>query len=190
MMISDELGIEPEKISLQTARTDMTPNEGFTAGSMSIVHGGQSLRSAVATLRQQILNISASRLGVDALELNLSNGQILQKGSFCFFIDEVLDQIDLSSEIVAGAKIKEPSQRWVEFREIERVDLLERMTGAPFVHDMIEEGMLFGAPVHPANMYSKLLTLDVIALSKRPGVIKVVQDGSFVGVLATSSDLH
>ena len=186
MMISDELGIEPEKISLQTARTDMTPNEGFTAGSMSIVHGGQSLRSAVATLRQQILNISASRLGVDALELNLSNGQILQKGSFCFSIDEVLDQIDLSSEIAAGAKIKEPSQRWVEFREIERVDLLERMTGAPFVHDMIEEGMLFGAPVHPANMYSKLLTLDVIALSKRPGVIKVVQDGSFVGVLATS----
>ena len=63
MMISDELGIEPEKISLQTARTDMTPNEGFTAGSMSIVHGGQSLRSAVATLRQQILNISALRLG-------------------------------------------------------------------------------------------------------------------------------
>ena len=106
MMISDELGIEPEKISLQTARTDMTPNEGFTAGSMSIVHGGQSLRSAVATLRQQILNISASRLGVDAIELDLSNGQILHKGSFCFSIDEVLDQIDLSSEIPAGAKIK------------------------------------------------------------------------------------
>ncbi len=186
MMISDELGIEPEKISLQTARTDMTPNEGFTAGSMSIVHGGQSLRSAVATLRQQILNISASRLGVDAIELDLSSGQILQKGSFCFSIDEVLDQIDLSSEIPAGAKIKEPSQRWVQFREIDRVDLVERMTGAPFVHDMIEEGMLFGAPVHPANMYSKLLNLDVIALSKRPGVIKVVQDGSFVGVLATS----
>ena len=62
--------------------------------------------------------------------------------------------------------------------------------GAPFVHDMIEEGMLFGAPVHPANMYSKLLTLDVIALSKRPRVIKVIQDGSFVGVLAKISDLH
>ena len=51
MMISDELGVIPEKITLQTARTDKTPNEGFTAGSMSIAHGGQSLRWAVAALR-------------------------------------------------------------------------------------------------------------------------------------------
>ena len=34
-------------------------------------------------------------------------------------------------------------------------------------------------------MYSKLLSLDMGYL-RRPGVIKVVQDGSFVGVLATS----
>ena len=63
---------------------------------------------------------------------------------------------------------------------------MERMTGAPFVHDIMEEGMLFGATIHPANMYSKLLKLDVDSLSGRPGVVKIVQDGSFVGVLATS----
>ena len=34
MMISDELGIEPEKISLQTARTDMTPNEKEAFGGL------------------------------------------------------------------------------------------------------------------------------------------------------------
>ena len=82
MMISDELGIEPEKISLQTARTDMTPNEGFTAGSMSIVHGGQSLRSAVATLRQQILNISASRLGEMLLNSICQMGRSFRRGHF------------------------------------------------------------------------------------------------------------
>ena len=37
MMICDELGVQPGQVNLQTARTDMTPNEGFTAGSMSIV---------------------------------------------------------------------------------------------------------------------------------------------------------
>ena len=61
---------------------------------------------------------------------------------------------------------------------------MDRMTGAPFVHDMIERNA-FGAPVHPGNMYSKL-KFRYTALSNRPGVIKVVQDGSFVGVLAAS----
>ena len=81
MMISDELGIEPEKISLQTARTDMTPNEGFTAGSMSIVHGGQSLRSAVATAAQ-ILKISASRLESMLLNSICQMGRFFRRGHF------------------------------------------------------------------------------------------------------------
>lgn len=98
----------------------------------------------------------------------------------------MLDDVNFESEIPEDIELKDPSQRWSQFREIDRVDLMERMTGAPFVHDMIEEGMLFGAPVHPGNMYSKLLSLDIQALSKRPGVIKVVKDGSFVGVLASS----
>lgn len=186
MMISDELGVIPEKITLQTARTDKTPNEGFTAGSMSIAHGGQSLRWAVAALRRQILDISAASLSADPSELELSNGEIYQKGSLCFSIDEVLEKVDLNSKITEEAKLKDPSQRWTEFREIERVDLMERMTGAPFVHDIMEDGMLFGATIHPANMYSKLLKLDVESLSGRPGVVKIVQDGSFVGVLATT----
>ena len=56
MMISDELGIEPEKISLQTARTDMTPNEGFTAGSMSMFMVA-NLLDRLSQLWAQILNI-------------------------------------------------------------------------------------------------------------------------------------
>ena len=186
MMICDELGVQPGQVNLQTARTDMTPNEGFTAGSMSIVHGGQSLRWAVAYLRQQILKISAKKLKTSLDELDLYNGEIHHNGSVVFKIDEVLDDVNFESEIPEDIGLKDPSQRWSQFREINRVDLMERMTGAPFVHDIIEQGMLFGAPVHPGNMYSKLLSLDIQALSKRPGVIKVVQDGSFVGVLATS----
>jgi nicotinate dehydrogenase subunit B len=52
MMIADELDDLPEAINLQMARTDCTPNEGFTAGSMSIVHGGQALRWVAASFRR------------------------------------------------------------------------------------------------------------------------------------------
>ena len=87
MMICDELGVQPGQVNLQTARTDMTPNEGFTAGSMSIVHGGQSLRWAVAYLREQILKISAKKLETSLDELNLYNGEINHNGSIVFKID-------------------------------------------------------------------------------------------------------
>ena len=163
----------------------MTPNEGFR-WQYVYWHGGQSLRWAVAYLRQQILKISAKKLKTSLDELNLYNGEIHHNGSIVFKIDEVLDDVNFENEIPEDIGLKDPSQRWSQFREIDRVDLMERMTGAPFVHDMIEKGMLFGAPVHPGNMYSKLLSLDIQALSNRPGVIKVVQDGSFVGVLAAS----
>ena len=49
-------------------------------------------------------------------------------------------------------------------------------------HDGV--GMLHGAPVHPPHMDWPLVELDLDALRARPGVVEVVRDGSFVGILA------
>ena len=64
MMAADELGVPPDRVALETARTDRTPNEGFTAGSMSITFGGQALRWAASALRHLILQAGAERLGL------------------------------------------------------------------------------------------------------------------------------
>ena len=56
MMVAEELGVSPDAVALETARTDRTPNEGITAGSMSISFGGQALRWAASALLVQMLD--------------------------------------------------------------------------------------------------------------------------------------
>jgi nicotinate dehydrogenase subunit B len=43
---AEELDVSPDRILLQTGDTELTPNEGYTAGSQSIQFGGVALRLA------------------------------------------------------------------------------------------------------------------------------------------------
>ena len=186
MMIADELDDLPEAINLQMARTDCTPNEGFTAGSMSIVHGGQALRWVAASFRRKVIEASSLRLNAELDKLKLVQGQIFNENRLCFPVSKVLDDIDLNASIVDGTVLKKISKRWRSSKNIEWIDLVERMSGTPFIHDIEEPNMLYGSPIHPANMYSKIVDFDKDALLSRPGIVKIVKDGSFVGVLANS----
>jgi CO/xanthine dehydrogenase Mo-binding subunit len=185
MMAADELGVAPDAIELERARTDRTPNEGFTAGSMSITFGGQALRWAASALRVSILSQAAGRLGLEPGDLDLSGGKLLARCEPSgLHLADIAKHVDLSSEIAPLARPKAADERWATFRDIPRPDLIERLTGAPFVHDMTAPDMLHGAPVHPPGMYARLVALDLGELESRPGVVKVIRDGSFVGIIA------
>ncbi len=187
MMVADELGVSSDAVTLETARTDRTPNEGFTAGSMSISFGGQALRCAASALLVQMLDAAGERLGCPPQELRVEDGEILRHGVSTGL--ELLDFVaaaDLSCRVADLARPKAGGERWKTFRDIPRIDLKERLVGAPFVHDMAAPDMLHGAPVHPPSLHSALVSLDLDALMARPGVVEVVRDGSFVGVVADS----
>ena len=59
------------------------------------------------------------------------------------------------------------------------------MTGAAILlQDMKPEGTVYGAIVRPPTYTAKLIEVDTAAIEKMPGVIKVVRNGSFLGVVA------
>src|SRR5467141_3442157 len=60
---ADELDVASERILLQTGDTDLTPNEGYTAGSQSIQFGGVALRLACAEVRGLFLDHAAAAFG-------------------------------------------------------------------------------------------------------------------------------
>ena len=187
MMAADELGVPPDAITLETARTDRTPNEGFTAGSMSISSGGQALRWAASALLVQMLDAAGERLGCPPQELRVADGGILRhEVPTGLKLLDFVSAADLSCRVADLARPKAEGDRWKTFRDIPRIDLKERLVGTPFVHDITAPDMLHGAPVHPPSMHSALVSLDLDALKARPGVVEVVHDGSFVGVVADS----
>ena len=62
---SDELDVSLARISVHSGDTETTPNEGYTAGSMSIQAGGIALRQACADVRALFMAAAAKRLACD-----------------------------------------------------------------------------------------------------------------------------
>ena len=71
---AEELDVAPERILLQTGDTELTPNEGYTAGSQSIQFGGVALRLACAEVRALFLDHAAATFGYSRADLAVRDG--------------------------------------------------------------------------------------------------------------------
>ena len=68
---------------------------------------------------------------------------------------------------------------------VKRLDIPNKVTGgAAYVQDMRPPGMLHGRVVRPPRYGSKLESVDEAGVKAMPGVVAVVRDGSFLGVVA------
>src|SRR5215470_5976073 len=77
---AEELDVSPQRILLQTGDTDLTPNEGYTAGSQSIQFGGVALRLACAEVRALFLDHAAASHGYSRAELAVNDGEVTHRG--------------------------------------------------------------------------------------------------------------
>src|SRR6185437_1456849 len=68
-----------------------------------------------------------------------------------------------------------------------RVDIPDKATGRfTYMQDFKMPGMLHGRVVRPPAIGAKLESVDDAALKKIPGIVKVVREGNFLGVVATN----
>jgi nicotinate dehydrogenase subunit B len=66
-----------------------------------------------------------------------------------------------------------------------RIDLPDKVMGrARFVHDVEPRGLLHGRVLRPPSPSARLQALDEAPVRSMPGVVAVVRDGRFVGVVA------
>src|SRR5438067_13935970 len=77
---AEELDVAPDRILLQTGDTDLTPNEGYTAGSQSIQFGGVALRQACAEVRASFLDHVTANFGYSHPDLSVRDGAIVHRG--------------------------------------------------------------------------------------------------------------
>jgi nicotinate dehydrogenase subunit B len=68
---------------------------------------------------------------------------------------------------------------------VPRIDLSAKFTGgAAFVQDMRLPNMLFGRVVRPPRYGAKLVSVNEASVRQLPGVVTVVRNGNFLGVVA------
>jgi CO/xanthine dehydrogenase Mo-binding subunit/aerobic-type carbon monoxide dehydrogenase small subunit (CoxS/CutS family) len=185
---AEELDVSPARIQVVTADTQLTPDEGLTAGSMSIEVSGASLRIASAEARHIMLTMAFEELESEtpAIELVVEDGTITDptSGRKTTYWDLMAGQ--RFDQLITGvAKPKHHSQYTLVGHPEKRLDLLNKLTGGiSYVHDMDLPGMLHARVLRPPNYYSQLVSADIEAIKQMTGIVEVLRDGSFLAVIA------
>jgi nicotinate dehydrogenase subunit B len=184
---SDELDVAYERIEMVSADTARTPNEGMTAGSLSVENSGTAVRMACAEARQILLELAANKLGTPVASLSVSDGTITGSAPVSNAVTywDLSRDANLKREASAQAKPKPPSQHKVVGRNIPRRDIPSKVTGGQsYVQDVRLPGMVYGRVVRPASYRAQLVSVDEAAARAMPGVVAVARDGSFLAVAA------
>ena len=181
---AEELMVAPESIELITADTERTANEGYTAGSHTIMDSGTAILNAAAQVRAILLSAAAQKWSIPESRLRADNGFVLSDDGKRIGYGELVAQ-RLHVAASARSNLTSPSSYRYIGKSIPRVDIPAKVNGgAAYVHDMRLPGMVHARVVRPPNYGARLRELDVSKVERMPGVVKVVRDGSFLAVVA------
>jgi nicotinate dehydrogenase subunit B len=182
---AEELDLPLNRIRMISGDTAQTPDEGQTAGSQSIENSGTALRLAGAEVRAILLGLAAKRLGVAAEQLKVADGVISAADGRQIAYGELVSGLDLNREATAKVAPKPPASHKIVGTSTPRRDIPAKVTGGlVYVQDIRLPGTLHGRVVRPPRYGSKLDSVDEAAARAMPGVVAVVRDGSFLGVIA------
>lgn len=184
-IVAEELDVSYGRIRLAPADTTYSPDEGMTSGSQSITDGGVALRYAAAEARDLLLQRAAAGLGVSLEQLSVADGVITARsGGNVTYWDLTSDDL-LAREATAEIAPKPASLHTVIGTPAPRRDIPAKITGEPiYVHDFDPPGLLHGRIARPPSYQARLTGIDEADVRALPGVVALVRDGSFLGVVA------
>jgi len=183
---ADELGVAMERIVIRSGDTDLTPNEGYTAGSQSMQAGGVAMRQACADVKALFLAQAATVIGCAVSELAVRDGSILRGGK-----PTGQDYWTLASAVNLAVKATGGGARkpMAEFKHIgesaERLDLPDKIFGrAVFIHDMKLPGMVHARVVRQPNRGATIDKIDEKAVARAAKAkVDFVRSGNFLAII-------
>ena len=182
---AEELDVSMARIRVNLADTLLSPDEGFTAGSMSTQVSGSAVRQAAAEVRHILLEQAAAQLDAPVARLRVEDGTVYdpESGASVTYW-ELMGGERLGQQASGRAQPKPHTDYTIVGRPVPRLDLPAKIAGKPvYVDDMDLPGMVHGRIVRPPSYYARLAEVDVAPVAAMPGVIAVVRDGSFLGVI-------
>ena len=186
---ADELDVEIGRVQMVRASTAGSPNEGVTSGSLSVQQSGRAIRQACAEIRQIFLTAASDQFGVGTDALDITDGTISGPGNIRTSYWELADRISLDREATPGAVPKPAAKRAVSGNSVQRLDIPDKVFARPrFIHDTALPGMLHGRVLRSELAAAKLTGLKEDAARAVPGLLAIVCDGNFAGVVCNTED--
>ena len=187
LIAAEELDVDVARIKVATVETPSSPNERYTSGSNSMEESGTAIRMAAAHSRQIMLAKAAEQLKVTVEQLTVDDGEIRAPAINQWTTYWALqgDQpfncaIDDTVRVKSAAKYRQ-----IGHQPVAALGIPGLVTGSTqFVHDLQAENMVHGRVVRPPHYHACLKNIDDTAVRAMSGVLAVVRNGSFLGVIA------
>lgn len=186
---AEELGIPWESLMVLQGTTSVGPQDSSgTNGSTSISSSFTPLREAAATLREMLREEAAVQLGQPVGSLAIQGtGFVTATGASISFGEIVVNKAGGWEVPEEPAPLKAVSDYETVGRSVARVDIPGKVTGEVlYGYDVKLPGMKFGAVLRPPTIEGRLKSVDATSVEQVPGVVKVVVDDDFAGVVAES----
>lgn len=182
---AEELDITMQQIRVVQGDTALTPDQGPTWGSVSIVRSGAEIRRAAATARARLVALAAASLGEPAASLSVEAAVVSAPSGKRIGYGELIGQKRFELDVDPKAVIK-PAERYkLVGTSVPRIDIPAKVAATfEFVHDVKVPGMLHGRVVMPPRWGATLQSSDEQAARAVPGVVQVVRDRDFLAVVA------
>jgi len=188
-IVVEELGVDPARVEVAAADTSEAPNEGNTAGSLSVQQSGAAVRHVCQVLLGELSAIVAADQGCEPIDLRLDDGGFDHAGTKVDDVWSVAARLDPELD-VTGQPSPAAQVVGVSDSELRRLDLTDKVLGRPrFLHDLTMPGLMHGRVVRPARPGARLESVDEQILSdlgsqgSRNRSRFVVREGSFLGVV-------
>ena len=189
LICSKITGINYDQVEIIKLNTDISPNEGKTASSLSVPDSGSAIKAASFTLRKSFLKYSLQTLKVDVDEIIFDNGIIKDINS-----NRSVSYWDFANtkefnELIIPEEFDENEIKEFNYKNNQKIEIKtihDIVSGKySYVHDMKFPKMLHARIIRPPNYYSKFVEIineiedKLIELD-----IKLIVKGSFLAILS------
>ncbi len=184
MLAAEELDIPYEQIKVEHPNTKSgLIDEMNTGGSSSTSSLYEPIREVAATMREMLKEAAAKKWGVKASEIKTENGNLIS-GSNKMTYAEIAKETK-EWEIPKTPELRPKSAFKIVGKYVKRTDLKPKVTGtAKYTLDSELPEMLYAVLLQSPYLDGTIKTIDVSEAAKSANVVKVVQEGELVAVVA------
>ncbi|WP_010518972.1 xanthine dehydrogenase family protein molybdopterin-binding subunit [Croceivirga radicis] len=185
-LAADELELPLSSIEVVHAPSITGNMDSFaTGGSTSIASLWQPLRELAATMREMIKTAAAELWEVAVADVVMEETKV-SAGKKELTFAALAKQVNQWPE-VDTPELKKLSDYKLIGKPLPRVDLEDKVFGVPiFGMDASMPDMVYGTVVRPEYIGATFVSADVSQAASMPGVLKIIQEDDFVGVVANS----
>ncbi len=188
MILAEELNVSWDKVVVNMAPLDAKFGSQVAGGSGAIRGRFTGIRNAGATARVLLITAAAQTWSVPESECYAENGFVLHRPSGKKASYGELTAKAATLPVPSSVTLKDPRDFKIVGTRVHNVDNQKIITGKPLYGiDTRREGMLYAVVARPPAFGKKFKSFDDTETRKVTGVKNVVQAGTVVAVLATST---